>query len=162
MQLITLAPTDRKFHHATHKVIFDYNDIAAMGAVTNLTTAIFPTTGTFPAGVRAMLVAINLVTAFDFSDASINSLTLVVGDGGVTNRLLDSTQLAADGSYVAFKASAATTQPYAYVVADTIDALFTCAGGASPTLAECTSGKVEIYLWVDDLNLLENTAGSLT
>jgi len=162
MQLIRLTPTDRRYHNATHKVIFDYNDIAAMGAVTTLTTAIFPVTGTFPAGQRLMFVAINLVTAFDFSDAAINSLTLVVGDGNSTNRLLDSTQLAADGSYVTFKSSAATTQPYAYPISDTVDAVFTCAGGASPTLAECTSGKVEIYLWVDDLNLLENPVGSLT
>ena len=162
MQLIRLAPTDRKFHHATHKVIFDYNDIAAMGAVTTLTTAIFPVTGTFNAGQRVRLAGLNLVTPFDFSDASINSLTLAIGDGNSTGRFIAATQLAADGSYVSFYAANATTQPYAYPIADTVDALFLCAGGASPTLAECTSGKVEIYLWTDDLNLLENPVGSLT
>lgn len=162
MQLIRLAPTDRRYHNATHKVIFDSTDIVAMGAVATLTTAIFPVTGTFNAGQRVMFTAINLVTPFTFSDGTMNSLTVVVGDGNSTTRLLDSTQLAALGAYVLFKAAAVTTQPYAYPIADTVDAVFTCAGGGAPLFNKCTAGKVEIYLWVDDLNLLENPVGSLT
>lgn len=162
MIVAKFSQTDRLYHRATHKVTLDYADVAALGASTTGTIAILPSSGTFPAGIRAMMVAVNLITAFDASDASINSLLIEVGDGGDTDRLLTQTELASDGTEVLFKASAASTQPYAYEAADTIDAKFTVAGGGTPTLAEITSGKVEIYLWIDDLNILENVGGPLS
>jgi len=148
MNLIRLSPSDSHNHFATHKVVLTYTDVAALGASTSGTIAIFPKTGTFPAGTIARFAALDLVTAFDASDASINSLLLEVGDGNDTDRLLTQTETAVDGTEVLYKVEGAVTQPYAYLVADTIDAKFTVAGGASPTLAEITSGEVHIYLYV--------------
>lgn len=151
MKSITIAPTDTLYLHSTHKVVIDYADIAALGAGTTGTIALIPASGTFPAGTTARFAGMQLVTAFDSSgDASINSLLVEVGDGGDTDRLLTQTQIAVDGTEILYKVEGAVTQPYAYLVADTIDALFTVAGGASPTLAEITSGELHIYLEITD------------
>jgi hypothetical protein len=155
MKWILLSPTQRRELNATHKVVLTASDVAALGSGTTGTIALFPRTGTFPAGTRVQFAAINLITAFDASDASVNSLLIEVGDGGDTDRLLTQTELAVDGTEVLFKAAAGNA--YAYPVADTVDALFTVAGGASPTLAEINAGEVEIYFQVSDLNDLEGT-----
>jgi len=162
MKLIPLAPSDRIRLMATHKVILTYTDIAALGSGTTGTITLFPTSGTFPVDTTVRFTAMQLITAFDFSDASINSLLVEVGDGNDTDRLLTQTELAVDGTEVLSKASAASTQPFSYTVADTVDALFTVAGGGSPTLAETTSGEVHIYLHITDLNDLNRVAGPLS
>lgn len=161
MKLIPLAPTDRTRLLATHKVILDYADVAALGAGTSGTIAIFPRSGTFAAGTTFRFAGLNLTTTFDASDTSINSLLIEIGDGSDTDRLLTQTELAVDGTEILFKVEGAVTQPYSYLVADTVDAKFTVAGGASPTLAEITSGQVEIYFHVSDLNDLERVSGGL-
>lgn len=153
MKWILLSPTQAVHLNATHKVVINAADVAALGSGTTGTIALFPRTGTFPAGTRVQFAAINLITPFDASDASINSLLIEVGDGGDTDRLLTQTQLAVDGTEILFASSAGLA--YAYPVADTVDALFTVAGGASPTLAEINAGEVEIYFRVSDLNDLE-------
>jgi len=160
MKLIQLSPTDAIFNLATHKVIIGHADVAALGSGTTGTLAIFPASGTFPAGTTARFAGLNLKTAFDASDADVNSLTVQIGDTD-TDRLLTATQIAVDGTEILYKVEGAVTQPYAYLTADTIDALFTIAGGASPTLAEVTSGEVEIYLHITTLNSLVNIAGAL-
>lgn len=156
MKLIPLPSETQLRTGFTHKVIIDYLDIVAMGAVTTLTKQIFPEgVTTFPAGTAVLRAALNLITAFDFLDAAIVSLLVEVGDGGDPDRLITSTELAVDGTEILFKVSAAATQPYAYLAADGIDAVFLVAGGASPLLSEATAGKVEIYLELVDLNALE-------
>jgi hypothetical protein len=161
MKVHTLSPTDAARHCATHRVTLDYNDVLALGASATGTVAIIPSSGTFAIGTRARFAGMSLPTAFDFSDSAINSLLVEIGDGGDTDRLLTQTEIAADGSYVTDKLMGAVTAPYAYVAADTIDAKFTAAGGASPTLAECTSGEVEIYLFVEDGRKLRRPSGSI-
>lgn len=150
MQLVRLSKTDQEFHLATHKVIINTADLVALGASDTGTIAIVPTSGTFPAGTVARFAGLKIVTAFDFSDSAINSLLIEVGDGGDTDRLLTQTQLAEDGTEILYKVEGAVTQPYAYLVADTIDAKFTAAGGGSPTLAETTVGEVHVYLYVHE------------
>jgi len=155
MKLIPLPAETVGLTDYTHKVIIDYTDLVALGAAANGTIQIFPSTGTFPAGMCCQKVALNLIEAFDFSDAGIDSLLIEVGDGGSTARLCAQTQLAKDGSEVLFFSEVKT---YAYLVADAIDAKFTVADGGSPLLSETTSGKVEIYLRMVDLNDLEVVA----
>jgi len=161
MKLIQLAPTDARYHLATHKVVLTYTDVAALGASATGTIPLIPTSGTFPAGTVARFAGLQLITAFDFSDTGITSLLIEVGDGSDTDRLLTQTELAVDGTEIFYKASAASTQPYAYLVADSIDALFTAANGGTPTLAECTSGEVHLYLHVTDPAILSRAKGSL-
>lgn len=139
----------------THKAILDYTDIAALGASTTGTIPLFPIAGTFEAGLTCQRCALNLITAFDFSDAGINSLLIEIGDGNSTARLCAQTQIAVDGTEILFFASGNT---YAYPIADSIDAKFTCAGGGSPTLAEANAGQIEVYLRLVDLNDLEVVA----
>lgn len=161
MKLIPLAPTDAKFLLATHKVVLTYADVAALGAGTSGVIAILPTSGTFPVGTTARFAGMQLITAFDFSDAAINSLLLEVGDGNDTDRLLTQTETALDGTEILYKVEGAVTQPYSYLVADTIDAKFTVAGGASPTLAEATVGEVHIYLYISNLTSFNRVKGAL-
>ncbi len=157
MKVHTLSPTDKLHHLATHRITLDYADVLALGAGTTGTIALL----SVPVGTAVRFAAMALVTGFDGSDASINSLLVEVGDGGDTDRLLAQTELAADGTEITYKTAATTTQPYVYLAADTVDALFTVAGGGSPLLSEITSGEVELYLWVEDRTKLKRPAGAL-
>lgn len=151
MEIIPLTPQERQFTLATHKVLITYADLTTAAATQ--TTQIFPSgSGTFAAGTTARFAGLKLNTAFDFSDSAINSLLVEVGDGGDTDRLLTQTEIAADGSYVSNKTSAASTQPYAYDAADGIDAKFTAAGGGSPLCSEATSGSVSLFLHISSLS----------
>ena len=153
MKILTLTPQERMFALATHKVIITYADLTT--AATTKTTQIFPTSGDVPVGSVVRFAGSNLITAFDFSDAAITSMTLAVGDDGDVDRFLTSTELAVDGTEIIYKTTAASSQPYAYNTANGIDALFTVSGGASPLVSEATSCEVEIYLHITDLNDLE-------
>lgn len=161
MKVISLPAQSRNFHLATHKVIITAADVAGLGASATGTLALFPinTNGLFtktaPIGTVARFAGLNLITPFDFSDTGITSLTAQVGDGGDTDRLLTATEICVDGTEILHKVEGAVTQPYALLAADTIDVLFTCANGGTPTLAECTVGEVEIYLHITDANALE-------
>lgn len=161
MKLIQLSPTDARYQLATHKVVLTYADVAALGASATGTIAIIPTSGTFAAGTTARFAGLQLITAFDFSDTGITSLLIEIGDGGDTDRLLTQTEIAVDGTEVLYKVEGAVTQPYSYLVADTIDAKFTAANGGTPTLAEATSGEVHIYLHVTDPTIMTRVKGSL-
>jgi hypothetical protein len=155
MKLIPVAPEVTALNGVTHKVILDYTDVAALGASATGTIALLPTSGTVPAGTLVKCIALNLITAFDFSDAGITSLLGEVGDGGNTARLCAQTELAVDGTEVLF--AAGTGIGYAFAVADTVDIKFTAANGGTPTLAECNAGKLEVYLSAYNLNDLELT-----
>ena len=155
MKLIPLPLETVALTGFTHKVIITHADVAALGSGTSAALAIFPSSGTFPAGTAVFNAALNLTTAFDASDAAVNSLLVEVGDGTDPNRIIDQTEIAADGTEILFAASLVATKPYAYLAADTLDATFTVAGGGSPTLAEVNAGELEIYLQIVNLNNLE-------
>lgn len=154
MKLIPLPEQSVALTGFSHKVVLTYADVAALGAAASGTIAIFPSANTFAAGMCCQRVALNLKTTFDFSDAGITSCLVEVGDGGDTDRLCAQTELAVDGTEILFFAAPQTA--YAYPVADTIDAKFTVANGGSPLLSETTSGELEIYLMLVDLNDLES------
>lgn len=157
MKIIPLAPESRMFHLATHKVIVKAADVAGLGASAGPTALqIFPATGkTVPAGTTVRFAGFNLVTAFDSStDTGITSLLIEVGDGGDTDRYITSTQIHVDGTEILYQDAKPVTQPYTYLTADGIDALFTAANGGTPLLSEIDSGELEIYLHIsrkDDL-----------
>jgi hypothetical protein len=157
MKLIPLPFETTALKGWTHKVIITAADVAALGAATTGTLQIVPDVAadTNPAGMAVLAAALNLTTAFDASDAAINSLTVEIGDGGDTNRFLGPTEIAVDGTEILFEVSRVTTFPYGYTAADGIDAFFTVGGGASPLLNEINSGQVEIYLRLQDLNEME-------
>jgi hypothetical protein len=157
MKLIALP--DIGFSPFNWKWKYDFTDVDDGAGGTTVTKQVFPDgnvgTTAFDAGLAVINTGFNLITAFDASDAAVNSLLIEVGDGGDTDRLLTQTETALDGTEVLFKMMGAVTAPFAYVVADTIDALFTVAGGATPTLGEVNAGAAEVYLHLFDLNRLE-------
>tara|TARA_R110000868_G_scaffold27541_4_gene104368 strand:+ start:1447 stop:1920 length:474 start_codon:yes stop_codon:yes gene_type:complete len=130
-------------------------DFTAADTGTTKTIAIYPSSGNGPVGLSVTRCAYRLVTAFDSTaDSAINSLLLEVGDGGDTDRYSAQKELALDGTEITYWASTATTMPFAYTSADTVDALFTVAGGGSPTIAELDSGEVWIFFDAVDLSIL--------
>lgn len=161
MKVIRLSPEAQARHNATHKVIVTYSDVAGIGAAASGVLQVFPATGStgMPAGTRVSNCRFNLTTAFDFSDAGIDSLTATLGDGGSAARLISSTQLAADNTEILYKAEGAVTQPYVYLAADAIDITFTVATGGSPLLSETTSGELEVYLHITTEDDLEAPRG---
>jgi len=143
-------------HNATHVAVITHLDLVDLGANATGTIAIAPMTGAFPARTYVGNVKMLLDTPFTDSDASLNSLLVEVGDGGDTDRLLGQTQILGEVTEVITKTANANSQPYAYEAADTVDALFTAAGGASPTLAEITAGKLRIFLEIRNMADLPN------
>ena len=146
MKVELVAPTDRLHFGAAFEITIEAADVAALGASTTGTLQIVPETGTFPVGTKVGNCTLDLITAFDASDAAINSLLIEVGDGGDTDRYLTSTEVAADGTEIVAKSGSAATQPYSYAAADTVDVLFTVAGGASPLLSEINAGKLRLTI----------------
>ena len=78
-----------------------------------------------PAGAIIKEVNVYVDTAFN----SATSDSLVVGDGGATNRFVASVSIAATGG----KAMVATAKGYKYAVNDTIDVIWTGVGAAPST-----------------------------
>lgn len=145
MKTITLPPDTRRETGATHKAIIDFNDLIALGANATGNLSILQKAGVaiqVPAGTRFRLIGSHLVTPFVFSDGAMTGLTVTVGDAGSNNRHLASQQLATVGTPVTDQLG--TAGEYLYTAATQVNAYFTGAGGASPTLAEATAGKVEI------------------
>ena len=134
--------------NVTHKVIITYADLVALGASATGVIQIFPGVSgvSGPAQMLVGNVFYDLVTAFDFSDSGITSLTVQAGlTGGDTDAYLAATEIAADGTEILGLVASTTTQPAIIVAADTIDLLFTAANGGSPLLSETTSGEIHVY-----------------
>lgn len=154
MKLIPLPFETRALTGYTHKAIVTHADLVTYSG--GSTTSVVPLLNA-RVGDVVEAAAYSLVTAFDFSDAGITSCTLAVGDDGSTGRFIDAKETAVDGSevlYYAGNAVATPLMPYAYIVANSIDALFTVANGGSPLTSEATAGEVHIYLRVN-ANLVE-------
>lgn len=107
---------------------------------------------TLPANSVVKSAATYLKTPFQLTGtAAYNSNVLIVGDPGVTNRIIASQQLNVNGTEVLAKAHASTT-PFAYVAATAIVANF--ASMAAYDLAELDAGEVHIFLEVAQLDTL--------
>jgi hypothetical protein len=148
-----LSAEEQRASGFTHKWNIGYADLVTAGAAT--TTAAF-TLFDGVAGLMVTRAAVNVITAFDSSDASTNANVLIVGDSTDPNRFVAGTETHVDGSEVLWYVApyAVDTLPYAYLTALDITCLFTVAGG-TPFHNELTAGEVEIYLHLFDLNKLE-------
>ena len=148
MKFVALTPECTGLTGFTHKVIIDNTDVFALGGNASGSVQLVPTgsAATLPPGTLVTRAAAALITPFTFSDGTMNSLLVDVGDGGDNARFLAGMQVAALGANVAYAAQVIAKSPYVYLVADGIDIKFTCAGGAGPLLNKCTAGKAEVYL----------------
>jgi hypothetical protein len=156
MKLIALPSQTTLATGYTHKVNITHVDVAALGAAATGTLQIYPDdTGTAPAGTVVRAIGYKLVTAFDFSDAGITSLTLELGGPTADHEFLAATQIAVDGTEVLWAVGVSNgTQalPYVLLTADGIDAFFTAANGGSPLLSEANAGEIDIFLGVYNMN----------
>ena len=152
----------------THACTIPYSTVATVGgAATTATVAILDA----PVGTAVTDRCAYVITeSWDASDASLNSITIQVGDDGDPNRFMPETtpQLAEDGTEVDYfialggSTPATSTAPFVYTTANTVDVLFTVAGGGSPLCNELTSGSVTVFLQAFSLRDLvgKNKAGS--
>lgn len=143
-------------------VILDNTDLAGLAASNNTGTFIIGPYGggdgvtqpftdvasppTYPAGSILQLKYVSLDTPFAFSDASITSCTLVLGDGGSSNRYLTSAQVELAQTPITY--SVGTGTRFVLTSADNLKALFT--GTAAHDLNTCTAGSVRMYFKVED------------
>lgn len=155
--LVPLSAEETRISGFTHKATVPYTTVVTVGAGnTTASIAIMDVVAGDVVGPCGYVIT----EAWNDSDGSMNSIVIEVGDDADPNRHLASTgtQLAEDGTEVDYFAGVAlVTTPYAYVAANTVDVLFTVAGGANPTCAEITSGSVDIFL--TKYNILQLATG---
>jgi len=130
----------------THRIRLTHEDLTEATANTAQTIAIF----TVAARDYVSDAAFNLVTPFeDASDNAYNSTTIIVGDGGSTNRYIASAQINVNGSEIVAGPGVNSSVRYAYTGADTIDIVFGSMTGKS--LSDIDVGELDIYLKVNSL-----------
>jgi len=141
VKLLTINESAR-WGGATHVVEIDYDDLTT---TTTNTAQVLTVDVLNKQGVEVVCAV--LETAFvDAATNANNTLTLIVGDGGDTDRFLASHELCSDGTEVFLKYGTGTA--LAYTADDTID--FTITPHASYGVAAMDAGKVRVYLRVLD------------
>lgn len=148
MTTTPLTVQDQALTGFTHVVKITYEDLNTT-ADTTKTIAIVPESGTNAVGTYVLRAGFQIKTNFDGGATS--ELTLQVGDGGDTDRFIPAKSIHEDGTEVTnwVTANGTATLPYAYVAADTIDALFTATGA---DLTALTAGEVWVFLQVGGLS----------
>lgn len=166
MKFRLLSLTERELYQADTLCILDATDLQGLAASNNTGSfKVAPYGGgdavaqpyanvaappTFGAGVVLQLKAAILDTPFAFSDASITSVTLVVGDGGSSNRYLTSSQVELAQTPITYSLGTGTRNVLTAV--DSLIALFT--GTAAHDLNTCTAGSIRLFFKTEDLTQL--------
>jgi len=146
MQVYKLNSNEQAATGFTHRVRLTHADLTEATANTAQTIAIF----TVAARDYVQDVAFNLVEAFENSaDTAYNTTTLIVGDGGDTARYIASAELNDNGSEILAGPGVNAKCRYAYVTADTIDAIF--GSMAAKSLSSLDTGKLDIFLKISKL-----------
>lgn len=152
--LIPLSSAARDAFGYTYKATITYADVAAFSSTaSNATVAIFPGSGTFPAGTVVADCAINVVTGFTNSTANNTNLLLYIGGADVTNRFFSGIELDARNPPGTFFA---TNGVAVFNATNRLNATFRLTGAAAPTFTTSGQGEVEIYFRTFNLNKLEN------
>lgn len=156
MKLIPLPLETQARTGKTHKLIIDYRDLNGTSATlmqgqsvgfsaawtSGTAQAVIPpntlgaATITLPIGTQVEGTTLVNVTTL-FAGPSTTALTLSVGDGGSATRYANAVDLVTAG----YKTGGVAN--YAYLAADTIDAVATITGG---TVGGLTAGEVEILM----------------
>ncbi len=137
----------------THKIAMTYADFIAEAST--VAFELFPklttSTPTFPAGTRVNDCAIYIPTIF--VAASMTDLSIIIGDGGDTDRVLATAEIGGTSSPISAGTyyDAPTTIPHTYAAVDTIDIIATSTGA---DLSALTAGVLTIYLSVSNLSTL--------
>lgn len=145
MKIYPLMEEERANSGFTHVAKITYADLSDTAGLTK-TLAIYPESGTAPAGLAVHRVAAKVVTAF------VGCTTLGVEVGGVGSDV-DAGMASFDCKSTAgtYKYTVPSTCPHVYNTADTLDALFTA---TVDNLSALSVGEVWIYFAVADLGKL--------
>jgi hypothetical protein len=147
MEIYQFTQEERAKTGFTHRVKLTHSDLTETATNTAQTIQILPVTD----GTLVDRVAMRLVTPFqDASDAAFNSNTLIVGDGGSTNRFLTSQQLNVNGTEILGFAGTNTTG-YVYLADDTVDVVI--GSMSAKALVDIDVGEVWIFIRAVDLDL---------
>jgi hypothetical protein len=160
-KFIELAQGYEQNRGFTHKLVMSSTDVIALTSGTAY--SIIPNSSrvlvaaasatTFPAGVMVRQCVVKVNTAFA-STLNTITLTLALGDGGSTGRFFTATSVKTAG----YPLTPPLATPYLYLVADTIDAIFTAGTEAITVL---TAGEVEAYFEIFDCSTLGNPRSSV-
>lgn len=152
MQALPLTSEER-LQGFTHRVVLTHEDLTETAANTAQTIALVSVV----AGQVLLRAANKVITAFkDASDTAFNSNTLIVGDGGDTDRANNSQQLNENGTEVLYGVNDPAKLPYVFTAADTIDAIV--GSMAAKSLSDIDTGEVHILLQIANLNKLTGPA----
>jgi hypothetical protein len=168
MRLISLGGDTQTLTGFSHRIIIPYTDINTVAEMTEL-IQLYPLDSTplagtnkFPAGTTVTACAYRLRTVFASGGVpDVVTLGLEIGDGIDPDRYMTS-GAGASALYAPETnrfSSPATTMPFTYTAADSIDALFTLEVEEEgiDTLANINAGEVEIYLAITNLDDLIDT-----
>lgn len=162
MKYRILSKTDQELYQANILVTVDYTDLVALGAVTTGSIKLAPYGGgdgvtqpysdvasppQFAAGTLLTEKAMILDTPFVFSDGSLTSCTVTIGDGGSAARYQASTELNTAGSFVTY--SIGTGTKFVLTAADSLIAAF--AATSSKNLNTATAGSARFFFKAEDL-----------
>jgi hypothetical protein len=146
MESYVLSQEEQAKTGFTHRIRVTHEDLTQATANTAQTIAIH----TVAARDYISDAAFNLVTPFeDASDNAFNTTTLIVGDDGNDDRYIASAELNVNGSEILAAGGVNSTVKYAYVAANTIDAIF--GSMAAKSLSDIDVGEVDIFLKVSRL-----------
>jgi hypothetical protein len=148
VKVIPLSAEATRQSQFTHAAVINYSTVVAIGGAATTAVVVI---GDIAAGdVIGDRIAHVVTEAWTDSDASLNSIIIRVGETD-TDRFLTDQEIGEDGTEVDYfhslggSTGATSTAPFAFASADTLDCLFTVAGGANPTCAELTAGQVVIF-----------------
>lgn len=146
MTVYPLQLEERASTGFTHRIRLTHEDLTEAADNTSQTIAIF----TVAARDYVSDAAFNLVVPFeDSADNAFNSTTIIVGDGGSTNRYIASAQINVNGSEILAGPGVNSSVRYAYTAADTIDIIF--GSMTDKALVDINTGELDIYLKVNSL-----------
>jgi hypothetical protein len=142
MKITPLGLQEQAARGGNYEVEYSHEDLTEAAANTAQTLTV-----TIAAKMSAQVVEHVIDVPFkDASDAAFNSTTVIVGDGGSTNRLLTSTELNENGTEVLFKKGTGTD--YVFTADDTID--ITIASMAAKSLSDIDTGRARLLLNIQD------------
>jgi hypothetical protein len=157
MKFIKLGPDYDLNQGFTHKVVIGFADVIALTSASaysiNPSSArlavLAASAATNPAGTIVKQCAARVTTAFA---GGAGTLAITVGDGGDVARYLASSDMKTAAFY-----GPTLKMPLLYLVADTVDFIIT----AGTAMTGWTSGEMEIYLELGDINALNFPRSSL-
>lgn len=129
----------------THKIVVTNADLTATGNTQTLDLL------ALVLGQIIGRIAFRVVTAFDFSDATLVSLAATLGDGASANRYIASSELCADGTVI-YAAVSGSGAPFIYTAAGALKLGLT--GTSAKALNTATAGELHIFVQLTDLTKL--------